>query len=291
MLDIKHLKTLLALSQHASMVAAAEALFLTQSALSHQLASLEHQLDCELYYRKSRPIKLTPAGCELVALAQRVLPDLERTLFQLEAYKSGDKGRLFVGVECHSCYEWLLSLWHPFRKECPDIDFDILTGTSFDPFPSLLKGEVDAVISTDPIEQNELEFLPLFEYEMVIVASREHPLALGAQPVSIQTLAQHTWIHYPVATERLDLFRELFWPAKLQPAHTRTAETTEFILNLVYANKGLALLPDWLVEQAKWPLARLASPTPIVKRLYLGVRAGERHTKSIQTFARLAAES
>ncbi|HSX51878.1 MAG TPA: LysR family transcriptional regulator, partial [Cellvibrio sp.] len=62
MIEIRHLKTLIALRETGSLVEAAERLFLTQSALSHQLKELESRLECELFIRKSRPLRFSEAG-------------------------------------------------------------------------------------------------------------------------------------------------------------------------------------------------------------------------------------
>ena len=73
MLEIRHLKTLIALRETGSLVEAAERVFLTQSALSHQLKELESKLECELFIRKSRPLRFSEAGKRLLLLADDVL--------------------------------------------------------------------------------------------------------------------------------------------------------------------------------------------------------------------------
>ncbi|WP_047436743.1 LysR family transcriptional regulator, partial [Aeromonas sp. ZOR0001] len=91
-IEIKHLKTLTALAEQGSLAGAALTLNLTQSALSHQLKELETRLNLELYLRKSRPLVLTAAGGQLLALARQVLPALAQTEKQLQALQSGDAG-------------------------------------------------------------------------------------------------------------------------------------------------------------------------------------------------------
>ena len=93
-IEIKHLKTLTALAEQGSLAGAALTLNLTQSALSHQLKELETRLNLELYLRKSRPLVLTAAGSQLLALARQVLPALAQTEKQLQALQSGDAGQL-----------------------------------------------------------------------------------------------------------------------------------------------------------------------------------------------------
>jgi len=73
MIEIRHLKTLIALRETGSLVEAAERLFLSQSALSHQLKELEARLECELFIRKSRPLRFSEAGKRLLQLADEVI--------------------------------------------------------------------------------------------------------------------------------------------------------------------------------------------------------------------------
>ncbi|EBO3287404.1 LysR family transcriptional regulator, partial [Salmonella enterica subsp. enterica serovar Enteritidis] len=74
MIELKHLKTLQALSQYGSLAATATHLHQTQSALSHQFSDLEHRLGFRLFVRKSQPLRFTPQGEVLLQLAQQVLP-------------------------------------------------------------------------------------------------------------------------------------------------------------------------------------------------------------------------
>lgn len=123
-LEIKHLRTLTALAEQGSLAGAAQSLNLTQSALSHQLKELETRLGLELFLRKSRPLVLTAAGQQLLALARQVLPALAQTEKQLQALHSGDAGRLHLALDCHSCIQWLLPLLPDFRRQWPGVDLE-----------------------------------------------------------------------------------------------------------------------------------------------------------------------
>ena len=113
MLDIKHLKTLEALAKHGNLVKAADALNMTQSALSHQIKQLEQQLESELFKRKTHPLQFTPAGQLILESARQILPQLQNLERQLQALKQGEIGRLWIGIDCHTCFEWLLPLLRP----------------------------------------------------------------------------------------------------------------------------------------------------------------------------------
>ena len=84
MIDIKHLKTIATLKETGSLVNTARELFLTQSALSHQIKDLENKLDCQLFERKTQPVRFTPQGMLLLELAHEILPKLEATKCRLK---------------------------------------------------------------------------------------------------------------------------------------------------------------------------------------------------------------
>ena len=107
MIDLKLLRTLQSLQQTGSLQAAASRLFLTQSALSHQLKDAEHQLGASLFVRKTQPVQFSTQGKILLVLAAQILPLVDKAAEQL---KNGEFATqtLRLTVECHACFHWLL---------------------------------------------------------------------------------------------------------------------------------------------------------------------------------------
>lgn len=251
MLEIKHLKTLDALAKHGNLVKTAEALFMTQSALSHQIKQLEDSVELKLFERKSQPLQFTPAGKLLLQLAQQVLPQIQHTENQLKRLASGEQGRLKIGVECHTCFEWLLPLLRPYQAQWPNVDVDIAGRLSNLALPSLLKHELDLVITSDPLESDELKFEPLFSYEIQLVLPPNHPLntpphnQAWLQP---QDLQNETLICYPVNEDKLDIFRQFLTPHNLRPKATEHTDMTLMMLHRVESGRGVCALPKWLLD-------------------------------------------
>src|ERR1700752_1970252 len=107
-IELRHLRTLVALRDTGSLVEAAERLNLTQSALSHQIKDIEERAACTLFVRKTRPVRFTSAGRRRLALADDVLPAIRAAELELERLAGGETGRLFIALECHSCFQWLV---------------------------------------------------------------------------------------------------------------------------------------------------------------------------------------
>ena len=136
MLEVKHLKTIIALEKTGSLVEAAESLYMTQSALSHQLKDLEDRLNTGLFIRKTRPLLFTVAGERVLKLAKSVLPMFANTERDISRLLAGNAGRLHMAIECHSCFQWLMPAIDVFRDQWPEVELDLTSGFSFAPLPA-----------------------------------------------------------------------------------------------------------------------------------------------------------
>ena len=276
-IELKHLRTMRAIHQAGGLARAAELMNMTQSALSHQVKGLEEQTGVELFVRRTKPLKLSAAGQRLLRLADKVLPEIEKAQEEFRGLRSGKSGRMHIAIECHACFEWLFPVLESFRHNWPDVDVDIKAGLAFDALPALQKEEVDLVISSDPEDISGVTFVPLFNYSPVFVASAKHPLA--AKPfVEPEDFRGETLITYPVDRTKLDIFSQLLMPAKVEPAAIRPVELTDVILMLVASNRGVSVLPDWVVREVKYSSDYITRPLTkdgITRRMYAAIRVDD----------------
>ena len=289
-LEIRHLRSLLAIRETGNLARAAERLHVTQSALSHQIKSLEQYFEAPLFLRNSKPLRLTPAGEKLIGLARQVLPLVEGAENDLRRVARGELGRLHIAIECHACFEWLAPVLNRYRQQWPQIEVDIRVGVSFEALPALQKGEVDLVISSDPLKSTDLQFAELFDYEALLVMPADHPLTRKKR-IQPADLAAETLITYPVNRQRLDVFSRFLQPAGVEPAAVRQSELTSVILLLVASGRGVAVLPDWVLreaEQAGTLATRPLGPRGMKGMLYAAVRRAEFDTAYLQDFIELA---
>lgn len=289
-IEFRHLRTIKAIHDAGGVARAADVLNITQSALSHQLKGLEDQAGVELFVRRTKPLKLSAAGMKLYHLAERILPEIEAIQDEFAGLVSGKAGRLHIAIECHACFEWLFPVLERFRHAWPDVDVDIRPGLAFGALTALQKEEVDLVISSDPETLPGVDFTPLFDYEPVFVASSAHPLA--AKPfVVAEDFRDETLITYPVERTRLDAFTELLTPAKVEPRAVRQVELTAVILLLVASNRGVAVLPDWVVREVRYHsdyVTRPITSTGLTRRLYGATRSETTTLPFISHVLRLA---
>jgi len=243
MLEIRHLRTLIALAEAGSVSAAAKRVHLTQSALSHQLRAIEGHAGVPVVKRKGQTVELTEAGQRLLALARSVtgqIQDAERDLARLAGKPSGT---LRIVLECHTCFDWLMPVMDTFRRNWPEVELDLVSGFHPDPFGLLAADRADLVIGSEPRRRRGLVHAPLFRFEIMAVLPTDHPLR-ARRWLEPQDFKGQTLITYPVPEDRIDLIRQVLKPAGIRPQR-RTAELTVAILQLVASRRGIAALPNW----------------------------------------------
>lgn len=277
MLDRQHLSILREVDRMGSLTAAAERLNVSQSALSHTIRKLEDRYGVAMWEKDGRNLRLTDAGRYILTLAQRVLPQIERAENVLSDYRHGQRGSLKIGMECHPCHQWLMSVTKPYLMEWPDVGLELTTSFAFGGVAALAGYEIDILITPDPIEMAGVQYLPVFDYELVLAVPVVHPLALKrhAEPAD---LLDETLFTYPVPPERLDVFSQFLVPANCRPRHHRNIETTEMMLQLVAAGRGVSAIPDWLVRREAVALGVRAvriGQSGILKSIQLGLREGD----------------
>jgi LysR family transcriptional regulator for metE and metH len=245
-LELRHLETLLALSECGSLSKAAARLFLTQSALSHQLKALESHFGAALVEKNIRPLRFTAIGQRLLALAQEVLPKVAAAGRDVARLAEGHSGPLRVAVQCHNCFDWLMPAMDAYRELWPEVELDIVSGFVMNPLPLIERGEAELAVMHDPQEKHpNIVFSPLFRYESVALMSPKHRLAAKSW-MEAADFADETLITYPVPDELLDVMKHCLMPANINPKR-RTAELTVAILQLVASGRGIAALPSWTV--------------------------------------------
>lgn len=151
---------------------------------------------------------------------------------------------------------------------------------------ALFNNDIDLLITPDPLQRPGVTFTPVLAYQQVLAVAECHPLANQTQ-VMPADLADQVLFTYPVAIERLDIFSDFLLPAQQMPKRHKTLESTDIIVEMVAANRGVTALPDWLVAELSERFAitplRLGAKG-IAKQLYVGIRDGDREVDYIEAF-------
>jgi LysR family transcriptional regulator, regulator for metE and metH len=290
MIERIHLEIVRAVDEHGSLTAAASVLNLTQSALSHAVKKLERLQGAEIWHREGRNLRLTQAGEYLLAVANRVLPQLIHAEERMRQYGQGVRGTLRIGMECHPCYQWLLKVVEPYLANWPDVDVDVKQKFQFGGIGALYDYEIDLLVTPDPLHKQSLRFEPVFDYEQVLVVGRDHRLARASHILPKQ-LANETLISYPISIDRQDIYNLFLIPAGITPRRHKFIETTDIMLQMVASGRGVAALPRWLVEEYSDKMAivpvRLGGQG-VAKQIFLGMRETDTGIDYLKAFVELA---
>jgi LysR family transcriptional regulator for metE and metH len=268
-LEVRHLKTLVALREAGNLMRAASLLNVTQSALSHQIKQLEEHYGLELFERKSVPVRFTAAGERLLQLGDDLLPAVAEAERDMARLAQGEAGQLRISVECHTCFDWLMPAMDIFRQRWPAVELDIVSGFHADPIALLHEHRADIAIVADRDADEVVDYHPLFRYEIVALVAKDHHLAARDYLVA-EDFASDTLITYPVPDDMLDVVRQVLRPAGIKTTR-RTTELTVAMLQLVASKRGIATLPLWAAQNylsRNYVLAKKISADGLTGRLY-----------------------
>jgi LysR family transcriptional regulator for metE and metH len=156
--------------------------------------------------------------------------------------------------------------------------------------PALVREDVDLVISSDPEEIDGITFTPLFDYEPRVVVAASHPLAQKPFAVA-EDFRDEVLITYPMERSRLDVFTGLLNPARVEPRGHRQVELTAMILLLVASGRGITVLPDWVLREARTSSDYVTLPLGeggLTRRMYAATRTEDATKPYMAHFLRLA---
>lgn len=292
MIEHSHLKIIQALQANGTLTEAANALCLSQPALSHQIGYLEKKLGVALWEREGRGVRLTQAGILLLEVANQVLPVLSQAEKTLAAYREGRSGILRIGVECYPCFEWLTGVIGQFMLAMPDIDVDIVQKFQFTGLEGLLNHHIDVLITPDFVKKEKIIYETLTEYQLVILVSGDHPMA-EVSHLTPEQLSKETLLTFPVSMERLDILTYFLTPAHLKPEKLKQIESLEIMLQMTALKRGVCVLPEWLADlknkDHKLRKIRIGKQG-LFQKLFLAMREPDKTIPYIEEFIAIGRE-
>jgi DNA-binding transcriptional LysR family regulator len=243
-LDIKHLQALVGIADTGSFSAAAEAIGTVQSNVSAHVARLERELDVVLVDRASG--RLTEEGEVVVARARRMMSELEAMVSDVGAMSHDVSGTVRVGM-IGTTGRWLVpQLFARLRERHPRVRMTVADGTSTTLEPRLVSGQLDLAVVTMPVPGDELSASPLFEEDLVLVVSVDHPLAAGgapAAPLPLSTLGEIELLLPLPGTALRDEIDAAVRPSGVTLRPSMELDGLRMIASLTFDGHGPAILP------------------------------------------------
>ncbi|GAA3760646.1 LysR family transcriptional regulator [Flavobacterium ginsengiterrae] len=246
-MEIRHLKLIKAIVEEGSITKAIDKLHLTQSALSHQLKEAEHQLGTAIFLRTNKKLVLTKAGEKIYELANEILHKLSETQSQIKQMVFGEYGEIRISTECFSGYHWLPSVLKQFHLLYPNIELKIITEATHIPLQKLLDNTIDIAIVSDITKDSNIKYTELFQDEVVMVVSENHPWADKKYVVAEDFVNEHLLIH-SLPLETVTIHQFFLAPAKVTPRKITPLPLTEASLEMVKAEMGVMSMAKWALQ-------------------------------------------
>lgn len=285
-MEIKFFRLVKTIAEEGNLANSSGKLFLTQSALSHQLRELEGQLGFKVFKRARNKWELTEEGQELYQLASRVLLEIDSGFRAIQEIRAGSKGRIKLSTECYSFYQDLPSIIQKMGILYPEIEVDLVLEATHQPISKLLQNEIDIALVTQHPVHEDLNCIQVYQDEIFALLHQENPLCKLEYLDPCHFAEQHLIIHsFPLET--VSIYSQYLKPHHVHPPKISAIPLSEVALSLVQANMGLMCMPLWALKPFK------LSDEIQFKRLgkqgfrrahYLVIRKEDQSKKYIQDF-------
>lgn len=267
MISTRQLRYFVEIADSGSFSAAAERLFVAQSALSRQIKELETQLQTPLFERTARQPRLTAAGEAFYPRARNLLNELLKASEMATQVGKGQLGTLRLshsstvpmsGPLLHGISTWL--------QRCPGVTMDIVKLSSEAQLEEIADGRLDVGLLRLPVlrQREGVRVVPLYSEQLVLAVPPNHPLARSDTAVELAQLKDEAFISipHPQRGGLSYLSAELCMRAGFFPKAARVMSRKTTQLQLIQAGFGIALLPKSMQEIAPANLHFLSLADP-----------------------------
>jgi LysR family transcriptional regulator, low CO2-responsive transcriptional regulator len=286
MVDVHQMQVFLAVAEKLSFTRAAEGLFLTQSAVSHQIAKLERAVGAELLTRQGRSVSLTPAGREMAQQARRILAALDEAQAAVKRAARPDQGRLRIGATTAACQYVIPEALREFRECFPGYSLAIIPADSPAVAENLLSETVDLGLMVKPERQRQLTCHDLFEDELKFLVSPLHPWAVAGR-VDRRQLGEQQMVLYSRNSATFRLVERYFLKSGVPLRNPIELGDVGAIKELVKLGLGVSVAAEWVArpEVEEKSLALLTVPGARMRRSWcVAAVAGRKLSLAEQTF-------
>ncbi len=249
-MELKYFRLIKTIVEEGNIANSSNRLFLTQSALSHQLREMEDRLGFKVFHRSRNHWQPTKEGEELYKLANQLLSAIDEGFDVIRQIKEGAKGTLKVSAECQSFFHGLPAFVQKMGILYPEIEIDLNLGATHKTISQLLSNELDvAIVTTEPAAE-ALHSIKVFDDEIEAVMHKEHWMSELPFLDASHFADLHLIINsFPM--ENVSVYEHFLKPNRISPKKISAIPFTEVSLQMVDANMGVMCLPKWTLKPFK----------------------------------------
>ena len=285
-MELKYFRLIKTIAEEGSIANSSERLFLTQSALSHQLRGLEERLGFKVFHRTRNKWELTQEGSELYKLANKLFSFIDEGFSAIKHIKDGSKGSIKLSVECQSFFHSIPSFIQKMGVLYPEIDIDVTLGATHQTISQVLSEDIDIAIVTSKPKSDELVSIPVFKDAILAIMHHENQLNnmdyLNASDFGNVHLLINS---FPL--EGVAVYEHFLKPNKINPIKISAIPFTEITLSMIEANMGIMCAPKWQLNPFKLSkelVYKRIGKNGLKRTHYLVVKKQQRNKKYIYDF-------
>ncbi len=286
LMELKYFRLIKTIAEEGSIANSTEHLFLTQSALSHQLRELEERLGFKVFHRTRNKWELTQEGSELYKLANDLFSSIDKGFSAIKHIKEGSKGAIKLSAECQSFFHSIPSFIQKMGILYPEIEIDVTFGATHQTISQVLSDDIDIAIVTYKPASEELESIKVFEDEIFAVIHKENPLNSLEYLEASHFENVHLLINsFPL--ESVAVYEQFLKTHRINPIKISAIPYTEITLSMIYANMGIMCAPKWQLAPFKLSnklMFKRIGKNGLKRKHYLVVKKEQRNKKYIQDF-------
>lgn len=292
-MELKHYRLIKTIAEEGNIANSSDKLFLTQSALSHQLRDIEEELGFKIFRRSRNNWNLTEEGEEIYQLSKNLFASIDKGLANIQKIAEGSKGTVRISTECYSFYHGLPRFIQKMALLYPTIDVELVLNATHHPIEKILSNEIDIAIVTQVKVNDDLEYIEVFNDEIFALMHVENELSkkefLEVRDFKTQNLIIHS---YPLET--VSVYAHLLKPKNINPLKVSAIPLTEVSIEMVEANMGIFCIPKWALQSfsiSKNLVYKSLGSKGLKRTHYLVSRKTDKNKKYIREFIKYFEES
>jgi len=243
-LDFRQIKYFIEVARREHVTDAAQALHVAQSAVSRQIFKLESELGVDLFIRKGRNVKLTSIGKIFLDHMEKALNVIDDAKQVVKEYTDPKRGTIHVGFSSSLATYILPTAISAFRKEYPDVNFELNQRSYYGLKDAVHKGDVNiALIAPVPTNEEKTDGTILFTERIVALLPIGHPYA-QEQSLNLNQLRDDTFVLFPQGFVLRDMIEKDCQRMGFKPNVSFEGEDIDAIKGLVSAGLGVTIIPE-----------------------------------------------
>ncbi|MFB1049948.1 LysR family transcriptional regulator [Paraliobacillus sp. JSM ZJ581] len=262
-MELRQLQYFLEVAKRQSISRAAEALHISQPALSKMIKNLEIELGMTLLLRTNKTSELTDAGMVVFEYAKKMNQQIDDMMTILHDLTELKRGEIHFGLPPIIGSLFFPNVLAAFHKAYPNIKITITEYGGARVVRSVAEGELELGVTVLPIDESQFEIYPLFKENMQLIVHRDHMLA-HRKSVDLSELEKEEFIFYHEDFSLHDMIWKRFLEVGYEPNILFKSSQWDLMSEMVAADLGIAILPKSICERVKSKSIRAINLTPAI---------------------------